>query len=108
MVGFDVEAGAVVMDVNLGQYWRKMIQQEWANEVGALWRVGQEKPGILDEAGRIRDLSEHVGDITGSVLTNTGLATGAELRSEDLPLVSGTLDRAMRQGRWKSWPLVEL
>ena len=52
--------------------------------------VGQEKPGILDEAGRIRDLSEHVGDIAGSTLTSTGLATVAELQIEDLPLVSGT------------------
>ena len=31
--------------------------------------AGAEKPGLLDEQGRVRDLSEHVGDIAGDVLT---------------------------------------
>ncbi len=35
---------------------------------------GQEKPGVLDTEGRIRDLSGHVPDIAGDVLSPAGLA----------------------------------
>ena len=35
---------------------------------------GQEKPGILDAQGRIRDLSGVVGDIDGSTIGADGLA----------------------------------
>ena len=35
---------------------------------------GQEKPGILDSAGQIRDLSGHVADIGGAALSPAGLA----------------------------------
>ena len=31
-------------------------------------QVGQEKPGLMDEDDNIRDLSAHVGDISGDVL----------------------------------------
>ena len=34
---------------------------------------GQEKPGLLDDEGRIRDLSGIVSDIAGDVLTPEGL-----------------------------------
>lgn len=50
---------------------------------------GQERPGILDAEGRIRDLGDHVTDIGGTVLSRAGLA---ELRTIDpatLPLVAG-------------------
>ena len=50
--------------------------------------VGQEKPGILDEAGRIRDLSQHVSDVAGSALTTAGLAAIAQLDTDDLPIVA--------------------
>lgn len=36
--------------------------------------VGREKPGIVDDAGTIRDLSSVVGDIDGAALTEDGLA----------------------------------
>ncbi|MEH6834422.1 MULTISPECIES: fumarylacetoacetate hydrolase family protein [Falsihalocynthiibacter] len=48
---------------------------------------GSEKPGVLDAAGNIRDLSGLVGDIAGEVLTN--LARFADLDVESLPLVEG-------------------
>ncbi|HEX5687726.1 MAG TPA: ureidoglycolate lyase [Ideonella sp.] len=51
---------------------------------------GQEKPGLLDTQGRVRDLGAVVPDIAGDVLTAEGLA---ELRAIDpatLPLVEGT------------------
>jgi 2-keto-4-pentenoate hydratase/2-oxohepta-3-ene-1,7-dioic acid hydratase in catechol pathway len=50
---------------------------------------GQERPGLLDAAGRVRDLSAHVGDIAGEALTPGGLARIAALVVERLPLVEG-------------------
>ncbi|MEG6509235.1 fumarylacetoacetate hydrolase family protein [Methyloligella sp. 2.7D] len=48
---------------------------------------GQERPGILDKNGKIRDLSGIVDDIAGDVLTSAGLAKIAEIDLESLPLV---------------------
>ncbi|MCV9963267.1 fumarylacetoacetate hydrolase family protein [Pararhizobium sp. BT-229] len=48
---------------------------------------GAEKPALLDADGNVRDLSGHVGDIAGSVLTNEGIATLAALDPKSLPLV---------------------
>ena len=50
---------------------------------------GKEKPGVLDGAGKIRDLSKHVGDITGDVLTPASLAKLRKIKVESLPLVKG-------------------
>lgn len=50
---------------------------------------GAEKPGLLDETGAIRDLSDHVGDISGEVLTPEGLARLAAIDVESLPKVDG-------------------
>jgi len=52
--------------------------------------VGQEKPGMLDKAGRIRDLSGVIADVDGSALAPAKLAELAKLDPESLPLVSGT------------------
>ncbi len=60
--------------------------------------AGAEKPGLLDEQGRERDLSEHVGDIPGDVLTPAGLARLAALDSDDLPLIEGTPQAGLRLG----------
>jgi 5-carboxymethyl-2-hydroxymuconate isomerase len=51
--------------------------------------VGQEKPGLLDSAGRIRDLSAQVKDIAGDALSPAGLAKLAALDPASLPLVDG-------------------
>ena len=51
---------------------------------------GQEKPGILDADGRLRDLSAIVADITADVLTRDGLRRLAAIDPATLPLVSGT------------------
>ena len=51
--------------------------------------VGAEKPGMLDADGRIRDLSAHVDDIAGEVLTPQGLAALAALDVAALPVVDG-------------------
>jgi 2-keto-4-pentenoate hydratase/2-oxohepta-3-ene-1,7-dioic acid hydratase in catechol pathway len=50
---------------------------------------GQEKPGLLDAEGRIRDLSGHVADIAGDVLSAAGLARLRALDPAGLPLVEG-------------------
>ncbi|WP_116091689.1 fumarylacetoacetate hydrolase family protein [Sphingomonas crusticola] len=47
---------------------------------------GQEKPGLLDQAGRIRSLAAHVTDIDGALLA-TGLGQLREIDVETLPIV---------------------
>jgi 2,4-didehydro-3-deoxy-L-rhamnonate hydrolase len=51
---------------------------------------GQEKPGILDAGGQLRDLSAIVADITADVLTRDGLRRLAAIDPATLPLVPGT------------------
>ncbi len=48
--------------------------------------VGQEKPGLLDGDGRIRDLSGIIDDIAGPVLSDEGLAQLGGLDPTSLPL----------------------
>jgi 2,4-diketo-3-deoxy-L-fuconate hydrolase len=50
--------------------------------------AGQEKPGLLDAAGKIRDLSGVVGDIGGDALTPAGLSKLSALDPSQLPLVA--------------------
>jgi 2,4-diketo-3-deoxy-L-fuconate hydrolase len=50
---------------------------------------GQEKPGLIDAAGSLRDLSAHVPDIAGPALSPEGLAKLRGLDPESLPLVDG-------------------
>jgi 5-carboxymethyl-2-hydroxymuconate isomerase len=52
--------------------------------------VGQEKPGMLDRSGRLRDLSAHVKDITGETVSPAGLAKLAAIDAASLPLVEGS------------------
>ncbi|PDT43257.1 MULTISPECIES: fumarylacetoacetate hydrolase family protein [Sinorhizobium] len=49
---------------------------------------GAEKPGVLDSAGRIRDLSAVIADVAGPAIADLGWARGLDL--EGLPLVEGT------------------
>ena len=51
--------------------------------------AGQEKPGILDAAGAIRDLSGVIPDITGDVLSPAALAKIAAVDVNSLPKVAG-------------------
>ena len=50
---------------------------------------GQERPGLLDAGGRLRDLSGHVEDIADDALLPEGLARLAGIDPDDLPLVEG-------------------
>ncbi|MFZ3238483.1 MAG: fumarylacetoacetate hydrolase family protein [Stellaceae bacterium] len=51
---------------------------------------GQEKPGLVDRDGKIRDLSGVVGDIDGAALASASLVRLRGLDPASLPLVSGT------------------
>jgi 2-keto-4-pentenoate hydratase/2-oxohepta-3-ene-1,7-dioic acid hydratase in catechol pathway len=47
--------------------------------------AGAEKPGLVDAQGKIRDLSAHVSDITGTVLSDAALATLKAIDPATLP-----------------------
>jgi ureidoglycolate lyase len=51
---------------------------------------GQEKPGLLDRDGKIRDLSGTIADVTPEVLAPAALDRLRRLDPTKLPLVSGT------------------
>ena len=52
-------------------------------------RAGAEKPGLIDEAGAVRDLSRVVPDITAAVLSPAGLKRLRAARTARLPVVRG-------------------
>ncbi len=52
--------------------------------------AGEERPGMLDAGGTIRDLSGHIEDLGGAALSPDGLARLAALDPSDLPEVSGS------------------
>ncbi|WP_110708445.1 ureidoglycolate lyase [Salinicola sp. CR57] len=49
---------------------------------------GQEKPGLVDADGVVRDLSGQIDDIAGDVLSDSGLARLAQIDTASLPEVS--------------------
>ncbi|MDM0089130.1 MULTISPECIES: ureidoglycolate lyase [unclassified Variovorax] len=51
---------------------------------------GQEKPGLLDAAGTLRDLSAHIADVDGRVLDAATLARLRALDPATLPAVDGS------------------
>ncbi|MEP1574381.1 fumarylacetoacetate hydrolase family protein [Roseibium album] len=60
--------------------------------------VGEEKPGLLDNDGRVRDLSAHVNDISGDTLLPDAIAKLHALNISDLPLVDGQPQQDLRLG----------
>ncbi|HEX4736516.1 MAG TPA: fumarylacetoacetate hydrolase family protein [Allosphingosinicella sp.] len=52
--------------------------------------AGAERPGLLDGDGRIRDLSRRVADISGDLLSPTGLAAIAAIDWDSLSVVEGS------------------
>lgn len=52
-------------------------------------RAGREKPGLVDSAGKIRDISEHVPELSGTALSRKALAKLRRVKPEKLPLVRG-------------------
>ena len=52
-------------------------------------RAGKEKPALVDQAGKLRDLSEVIADIDADTLAPRALARLAKLKPESLPAVRG-------------------
>lgn len=48
---------------------------------------GQEKPGIIDHDGKIRDLSDHISDINGDTISSDGLKKISTIDLSSLPIV---------------------
>lgn len=59
---------------------------------------GSEKPGLLDAAGRARDLSHVVDDISGETLLPASLKALEDIDIETLPLVEGNPQDDLRLG----------
>ncbi len=51
--------------------------------------VGEEKPGLVDAQGQIRDLSAHIADISPDTLSDEALERIAQIPLSQLPVVSG-------------------
>lgn len=51
---------------------------------------GAEKPGILDDDGNIRDLSDHISDISGAALGDETLEKLRQIDLKTLPLITDT------------------
>jgi 2-keto-4-pentenoate hydratase/2-oxohepta-3-ene-1,7-dioic acid hydratase in catechol pathway len=51
--------------------------------------IGQEKPGLIDKSGQLRDLSDHVKDLAGEAFSPASLAKLAALDPAKLPAVNG-------------------
>jgi 2,4-diketo-3-deoxy-L-fuconate hydrolase len=51
---------------------------------------GQERPGLIDAQGKLRDLSAHTGDIDAGALVRAGRARLATIDPASLPEVAGT------------------
>lgn len=60
--------------------------------------AGQEKPGLLDDDGRVRDLSAHVTDISGDSLLPEKVAQLQSLDASSLPVVPGQPQQDLRLG----------
>ncbi len=60
--------------------------------------VGQEKPGVLDAQGRVRDLSTVLPDLAGDALLPASLARLKALDIDSLPLVPGVPQQDLRLG----------
>ncbi|WP_421979479.1 fumarylacetoacetate hydrolase family protein [Roseibium sp.] len=60
--------------------------------------AGQEKPGLLDDDGHVRDLSAHVTDISGDSLLPEKVAQLKGLDASSLPLVPGQPQEDLRLG----------
>ena len=60
--------------------------------------LGQERPGVLDALGRVRDLSGVVADVAGAVLLPQSLARLRSLDLDSLPLVAGVPQQGLRLG----------
>ena len=60
--------------------------------------TGQEKPGLLDSKGQVRDLSSHIDDVAGQALTPEVINKLHSLDVSNLPMVEGNPQQDLRLG----------
>jgi 2-keto-4-pentenoate hydratase/2-oxohepta-3-ene-1,7-dioic acid hydratase in catechol pathway len=60
------------------------------DETYTLRRNRRKKPGLIDNAGLLRDLSNHMADINGDMLGDDGITTLHALNHSALPVVDGS------------------
>ncbi|SNZ20270.1 fumarylacetoacetate hydrolase family protein [Cohaesibacter gelatinilyticus] len=60
--------------------------------------AGQEKPGLLDANGQVRDLSEHIADLAGDALLPGSIEKLGLINPDSLPLVAGEAQKDLRLG----------
>lgn len=61
-------------------------------------QAGLEKPGLLDDDGSVRDLSDIIDDVAGSALSPESLAKMSALDVSALPKVDGVAQKDLRLG----------
>ena len=61
-------------------------------------KSGEEKPGLIDSDGAVRDLSAVIPNISGEVLGDAGLSKLRNIDPFSLPLVKGTPQTGLRLG----------
>jgi len=81
-------AGKVIMELLSRLTAGSVFQQENGMKFVRFGEVGQEKPGVVDTNGNIRDLSGKVSDLSGAVLIDLDALKSVDI--ESLPLVSGS------------------
>ncbi len=60
--------------------------------------AGQEKPGLLDANGQVRDLSDHIADLAGDALLPGSIEKVGLINPDSLPLVAGEAQKDLRLG----------
>jgi 2,4-diketo-3-deoxy-L-fuconate hydrolase len=60
--------------------------------------AGQEKPGLLDANGQVRDLSDHIADLAGDALLPGSIEKLGLIDPANLPLVAGEAQKDLRLG----------
>jgi ureidoglycolate lyase len=65
-------------------------EEEYDMKLVRFGEPGQERPGMIDASGAIRDLSGVVSDIDGNVLGDEGLARLRAVDAQSLPKVAGS------------------
>ena len=68
-------------------------------------RPGKEKPGLIDDEGKLRDLSGVIGDIGADELAPKSLRKLEKIKHDTLPVVRGQtpLGVAVGQGGKLNW-----
>ncbi len=59
---------------------------------------GQERPGLLDNQGLVRDLTGIIQDVSGTALTSAGIKKLKALDTNELPVVNGVAQKDIRLG----------